>query len=93
MARAADIRAAIKHYTNESAQLGIDFSYEVERAVAWAAENPLAGAPLKRGARRVLLRRFPYQVIYRESPDHIVILAIGHHRRHPDFWLTRRSGG
>jgi plasmid stabilization system protein ParE len=43
------------------------------------------------GIRRALLRRFPYSVLYRILDDGTVrILAIRHHKRHPDFGFERQ---
>lgn len=44
---------------------------------------------MRRGARKLLVRSFPYLVIYRALPEHVLVLAIAHQRRHPDFWLGR----
>ena len=53
-------------------------------------ENPLIFAEVN-GIRRALLRRFPYSVLYRILDDGTVrILAIRHHKRHPDFGIERQ---
>ncbi|MEM9353281.1 MAG: type II toxin-antitoxin system RelE/ParE family toxin [Planctomycetota bacterium] len=38
-------------------------------------------------ARRV--KAFPYQVVYRDYPDSILIVAMYHTSRHPDGWKDR----
>jgi plasmid stabilization system protein ParE len=42
------------------------------------------------GRRRALVRRFPYQVIYRVEEDAVVVLACFHHRRDPEAYRSRR---
>jgi plasmid stabilization system protein ParE len=84
-----DIRRAARFYAKESPWLAAQFLQEVDRSAALLADYPEIGAPLRRGARKLLTRRFPYLVIYRVDPDRVVILAVGHQRRHPDFWLGR----
>jgi toxin ParE1/3/4 len=86
----ADIRKAALFYKRQARHLGTEFTAEVEYALSRVAENPEIGSPMRRGARKLLVRRFPYLVIYRVLPDHVLVLAIGHQRRHPDFWLDRR---
>lgn len=39
--------------------------------------------------RRVLVRRLPYQVVYRLTPTEVVIVAVGHLKRRPGHWRDR----
>ncbi|MBU1775437.1 MAG: type II toxin-antitoxin system RelE/ParE family toxin, partial [Gammaproteobacteria bacterium] len=48
-----------------------------------------AGAPVADGFRRVIVRRFPYSVVYRAKGEHIYIIAVAHQRRHPNYWSDR----
>ncbi len=86
----ADIRKAALFYKRQTRHLGTEFTVEVEYALSRVAENPEIGSPMRRGARKLLVRRFPYLIIYRVHPDHVLVLAVGHQRRHPDFWFDRR---
>ena len=45
------------------------------------------------GLRRVLLRKFPYAVIYTVRPDHTLVLAVMRCSQHPDYWRGRPTGG
>lgn len=85
-----DLRRAARFYEAESPGLGTDFLVEAERVFSNLGMDPEIGVPLSRGARRTLLRRFPYLVIYRIETERVLVLAVGHQRRHPDFWLGRR---
>jgi len=40
-------------------------------------------------ARRVLVRRFPFSIMYRLEGDEIVIYALAHHAREPGYWEPR----
>jgi plasmid stabilization system protein ParE len=84
-----DLRRAARFYENETPGLGRDFVAEVGHAFSLLEQNPEIGVQLRRGARRLLVRRFPYLIIYRNDSDRVLVLAIGHQRRHPDFWLGR----
>ena len=35
------------------------------------------------------VRRFPFGILYRVDPDEIVILAVMHLARQPDYWRDR----
>lgn len=62
----------------------------MQRAFGSVAARPAAGSPLPAGRRRVLLRRFPYAVIYRElDAARVRVLAVAHFRRRPDYWIAR----
>jgi toxin ParE1/3/4 len=54
-------------------------------------ENPHAWTLISPGIRRVLLRGFPYCVIYRVEPDRLLIIAVTHQHRDPKHWRTRHT--
>jgi hypothetical protein len=37
----------------------------------------------------VFPRRYPYTLVYRYQDGLVSIIAVAHHRRHPEFWLHR----
>lgn len=39
--------------------------------------------------RRIVMQRFPFNVLYREAGNTVQVLAVAHHRRHPGYWLGR----
>jgi len=85
-----ELRAAAKFYEAEQQGLGRGLIQEVRRAFRFIAEQPLA-AGIERGEVRVrTIARFPYRVYYRANPEEILVIAIGHRRRRPGFWRTRR---
>jgi len=51
--------------------------------------GPVPGVPAETGARRLLLGRFPYAVIYIELGDELRVLAFAHLRRRPGHWRNR----
>jgi len=42
--------------------------------------------------RRVVLNRFPYLVVFRETTSEIEVVAVAHGRRRPGYWRERLSG-
>ncbi len=86
----AEFVEASVFYESRVSGLGLAFVVEVERAVNFARTNPVAGSPLGVKVRRVLVRRFPYSVIYRREADRLLILAIAHQRRRPGYWRHRK---
>ncbi len=84
----ADIRRAARFYGEESVQLSGEFVQEVTRALDRLGENPETGAPMRRNSRKLLVRRFPYLVIYREA-DRVLCSRSAISGSNPDFWLSR----
>jgi hypothetical protein len=85
----AEVDAAAAIYESQQSGIGTSFVAAVERAVSFLRTYPEAGAPIEHPFRRVLVRRFPYAVIYRLDPDGAFILAVAHVRRRPGYWLHR----
>lgn len=87
-ARAEFERSAL-FYAEKFPGLGLEFAAEVQIAVAFAYTHPEAGAPVADGFRRVIVRRFPYSVVYRAQGEHLYIIAVAHQRRYPNYWNDR----
>lgn len=54
--------------------------------------SPAPGLASATGARRVLLKRFPYSIVFYERNDEIVIIAFAHSSRRPGYWRSRSPG-
>jgi plasmid stabilization system protein ParE len=81
---------AIRFYEQQQSNLGASLIHEFERAMVLIVKKPeIYRLVHPAGIRRISLDRFPYSVFYRISADHILITAFAHHRRRPDYWLTR----
>lgn len=78
-----EILVACAWYEAKLPQLGEDFATAVDVAIRSALQRPLSFALVSAGHRRVLLKRFPYSVVFRLRPDEIFIAAVFHHHRNP----------
>ena len=85
----AEIDATAAVYEAQRRGLGASLIAAIERAVSFLRTYPQAGAPIGGSYRRVLVRRFPYAVIYRLDPDGAFIVAVAHVRRRPGYWRHR----
>jgi toxin ParE1/3/4 len=86
----AEFHAAIDYYESIDSGLGFDFSVEVFSTIQNAVDYPYAWPILKDDVRRCLVNRFPYGVLYSVEQDRILVLAVMHLRRDPDYWKERR---
>lgn len=71
--------------------IGKDFAQDVFSTISRITEFPFAWSPLHKNIRRCLCKRFPYGLIYEVHADEIMILAIMHQNREPDYWLSRKA--
>jgi len=83
------IDAAIFYAEQESAELGLAFIVEFERALEVLREHPNFGAPWRDMTRRFSLRRFPYGLLYVAEGSELRVMALVHQRR-PGYWSTRK---
>ena len=81
--------AEVIYYSEAQAGLGVRFSAAVEEAAARALAFPLSGSPLRSNTSRVLVKDFPFLLIYRPDPEGIIIFAVAHHARRPYYWRSR----
>lgn len=54
--------------------------------------DPEAFAPIVNDCRKVLLRRFPFFMVYRVRGDEFLVVAVFHHRRDPRKLIRRAVG-
>jgi hypothetical protein len=66
-------------------------SQPVRKVVFQNPAFPEAWHPLTPNVRRCRLSRFPYGVLYVHEPDGIVVVAVMHMHRNPDYWRDRLS--
>jgi toxin ParE1/3/4 len=86
-----ELREAIEYYEEQAPGLGVDFRAEVETLLVVTAEKPEIGSPFEAGTRRILLRRFPYSLIYLAEDERLIVVALMHQRRRPGYWRERIS--
>lgn len=84
-----ELDEATAWYCAKSQGLDQRFLTEIETALARIQEWPTAWHSLGRGLRRYRLQTFPYGVIYAVRKDEIIIVAIAHLHRDPQYWRER----
>ncbi len=82
----AELLEAQVWYEARSPGLGFEFACAVEVAVESALRMPLAYPKIEGEFRHILLRRFPYSIIYRPSESEVVVVSCFHHKRKPGSW-------
>ena len=79
----------IDYYGDIRPALAQQFVAAVEHATALICAFPLSGRPSAAGTRKVMVKKFPFNVIYQVQNSRIVVVAIAHHSRKPGYWTGR----
>jgi plasmid stabilization system protein ParE len=85
----AELLAVITYYAEITPELGARFEQAAAKAVRAAATHPERGAPRSSNTRRWMVKTFPFGVIYREGVSEILVVAVAHQRKKPEFWARR----
>ena len=85
----ADVREAAFWYEGKREGLGAEFTLELDALYDRIAQSPRQFPEIGDGARRALLRRFPYAVYFVMGEKFPVIIAVLHQHRRPDAWRER----
>ena len=86
----AELKAAADYYEAKRPGLGLAFEARIREAFHTIQTNA-ALFPLYKNKplRKCVIAQFPYLVFYRELDEFIIIIAVAHARRRPDYWKKR----
>src|SRR5580658_4176501 len=93
-AAAAEAAEAAAWYESQRAGLGRDFREDFRLGLDVLREGRVPGSPWPgrlgdRGVKRILLKRFPFSLVFVAAAGGVVVLAVAHHRRRPAYWRSR----
>jgi len=84
-----EYREATLYYVERDPALALRFVEAVEDAIRRILESPERWRVLDEDVRRCLTHVFPYGVLYTIEPEFILIVAVMHCSREPDYWKRR----
>ena len=87
-----DILAVARWYETQRAGLGHELVAEIDATMTRIAQNPSQYRVVYRGARRAIVRRFPYVVFFGIEHEDVVVLCVIHLHRDPGEWKKRVGG-
>lgn len=88
----ADLQQAWLWYELQRRGLGDDFSLCIEATLIAISERPASFPQVHRRARRALVHRFPYLILFRNLPEAVIVLGVFHTARNPKLWKRRARG-
>jgi len=85
----AELDDAFNWYEAQQENLGYQFLNEFDAAIRRIIAFPESYICLDQEIRRCLIKRFSYGIIYGSNNDTIIIIAVAHLHRKPNYWLSR----
>jgi plasmid stabilization system protein ParE len=89
----AELLHEVSYYSALREGLGVRFKDAVKAAAARAGRTPVAGAPQAHGTRCLRIKGFPFSLVYRDTPDEVLVVAAAPDSRKPGYWLARTGEG
>jgi toxin ParE1/3/4 len=84
-----EYREAVIWYANREQELGHQFIAHIEDAIHRVVETPTRWRIIDEDVRRCLVHLFPYAILYTIEDHFILIVAVMHLSRDPDYWRER----
>lgn len=84
-----ELDESFEFYEEQMEGLGYDFLAEILATFKRIKLDTEAWTPFSDRTRRCLVNRFPYGVMYQVRTDEILVVAIAHLHRKPDYWINR----
>lgn len=84
-----EAEAATDWYAERSPRAAVGFLKELEGSIRQISERPEQFPEFEFGTRRIMLRKFPFLLVFRETESTVEIIAIAHGRRRPGYWRDR----
>jgi plasmid stabilization system protein ParE len=84
-----DLAQANDWYERQREGLSNEFRICIEEAMDRIDRMPELHAPIYKGVRRCLVRRFPYAIFYKIEETRILVIGVMHARRDPAKWRSR----
>ncbi len=84
-----EFQDVIDFYNVQSAGLGEKFIKEIDNTIALIKSYPDSFSQFTNNTRKAVVNIFPFNIIYSILPDRILVIAIAHQHRRPNYWVNR----
>lgn len=84
-----DLADSASWYDDKRPGLGSEFLLSIEAALAAIEEMPKSFPVVGLGARRALLKRFPYAIYFKVEANVVLVVAVVHTARSSRVWKRR----
>jgi toxin ParE1/3/4 len=87
----AEYAETVKYYANQNRKIAQAFINSIEDTVYRIRESATRYPEIDEDVRRCMARKFPYAVLYTTEQDYLLIIAVMHCSREPNYWKNRQS--
>jgi plasmid stabilization system protein ParE len=84
-----DFDESFDWYRTHSAGAAIGFAAAVDETIDEILANPDRFPSTHGGCCYRALHRYPFRIVFRNESNRVVIVAIAHAKRRPDYWRDR----
>jgi hypothetical protein len=84
-----ELAEATSYYESRRGGLGDEFADEFERSLHAILDAPSRWPASAKNTRRYRMDRFQYSIFYGVLFEEVVVVAVSHPSRQPDYWLDR----
>ena len=84
-----EVDEAVSWYQEQSHDESLAFLDELDRAVRIVRAYPLIATEIEPEIGSFCFSRFPYSLIYGVDDEELVVIAVAHHSRRPQYWIDR----
>ncbi|MFA3783780.1 type II toxin-antitoxin system RelE/ParE family toxin [Melioribacteraceae bacterium 4301-Me] len=85
-----EFQEAVDYYNMQNESLGNKFIVEVERTLSIIQKYPDAFPQYTKHSKKAVVIAFPYNIIYSIHKEKIIVIAVAHQHRKPNYWLKRK---
>lgn len=82
-----EVLAAQSWYEDRVAGLGHEFARAVDEAIERIRKTPTAYPSLDTPYRHLMLRKYPFSIVYHATDSEVVVVSCFHHLRKPASWM------
>lgn len=84
-----EFHTSITYYEQQEKGLGKKFQKDIQASINRIKNFPNSYQKVSNQIRRCTLHRFPYNILYLFEENTILIVAIAHQHRVPEYWIER----
>ena len=84
-----ELDSILEWYVEAGPKIAVTLGEEIDSIIERIGSNHEQFPVWNYGARKAVLRRFPYSIYFIERRAVIEIVAIAHGRRDPEYWRNR----
>ncbi len=85
-----EFQEAIDFYNLQVKGLGDKFIIEIDRTISIIKKYPGSFTEYTKHTRKAVVNVFPYNIVYSIHKNFILILAVAHQHRKPNYWVERQ---